>query len=160
MDSPFGSQSSPFINEIVKASQFIVQTVRDSYGFPKGVVVACGKDRLGCSLVNRSEDVRWQRLKPTQLPAIQRMLQKEIPWNLIVKSKAYKKAERADHAIAVPLFNRRIGILLALDSAKRNEISVWTEMVEEPRFACKRMPYDEELHDVLLSVYNRAQKHF
>jgi hypothetical protein len=144
-----------FVKDFLARNKVVIAYVRDVYGFRKGMVVALGPKTLGFSLVKKSEDVDYKRMKPHQLPTIQRMYHLGYPLEDIVESKAYQKCLNADGMIRVPRFNKDLAIYYAINSALSEEIKVeddGTFIFDE------RVPADIDLWNVIEIVAERALK--
>ena len=157
------------VKDFMSKNKIIVSYVRDVYGFKKGVVVALGKDKLGFSMVKQSEDIEWKRLKPWQIPSIQRMSTMGVSLEEIMFSPAFEKLEKDDHSVKVPLFNKQVGLMLAIDSALRSEIQFDGEEIKTSKVPTgidgvtktiwdNRFPQDKDLLRVIYFVRHRALK--
>jgi hypothetical protein len=110
------------VKDFMKRNKVAVSYVRDGFGFKCGVVVALGKDVLGWAMVNHDLDSEYKSLKPHQLPAIQKFVSKG---GLdVLNSRAYKKYSNVDGCVKVPIFNREVGLVIAINRALNNEIKI------------------------------------
>jgi hypothetical protein len=122
------------LKDFMKRNKMIIAYSRDVFGFKNGVVVALGLDRIGWSMVNNTADIKYKRMKPHQIPSIQRMVRVvedssggtyTVPdAEAILNSKAYKKLINAHGDIRVPEFNRELGLIHAIDRALNNVVVV------------------------------------
>ena len=136
------------VKEYLEKNKVIITYVRNDLGFKIGIVVAIGQDKIGWSLVNHRHDYEKRYLKPHQIPAIQKMLQrmkdykpgvldkdgKEIPFPKIdiFKSKAYRlyldmlrdTNWDATSEIPVPSFDREEGLRRAIEMAVNGTFKV------------------------------------
>ena len=153
------------VKDYMSKHKVLIAYVRDVYGFRKGAVVAISPTNLGFSMVKKSEDSDWKRVKPYQLPAVQRMTSlvrndngTEVPVFTaedIINSQAYQKCVRADHLIRVPRFDRKLALMYAIDSALANEIEVGEDGF---LYADDRVPADYDLWKALELLVERAKK--
>jgi hypothetical protein len=144
------------VSEFMSKNKVLVSYVRDAYGFRKGVVVALDKDKFGFSLVNKAIDVQWKRMKPYQLPRLQRLVQLGVGIEEIVGTEAYRKCVAADHMVRVPMFNKREGLQRAIDSALNGEITYKDGMMT----MANRVPMDSDFVKVLEATRVRAENYF
>jgi hypothetical protein len=151
------------VRDFMSKNKVLVSYVRDVYGFRKGVVVALGKDQLGFSLVHKRMDVDWKRVMPHQLPNVQRMMHFGEDAETIMNSEGYQKCLRNGGEIRVPKFDRKLGLMYAIDSAKRNEITFETAEDEDGLTSViinGRVPNDPDLINVVFATRERAMKFF
>jgi len=132
------------VKEYMARNKVVVAYVRDVYGFRTGIVVALSKNQLGYSMVNKSADVEWKRMKPYQLPTIQRMIHLDYSIVDIVESSAYRKCVQNDHTVRVPCFDRKLGLMYAIDSALNKEIQ-YNDETKEFITAKKVVGFNQEM---------------
>lgn len=167
------------IKDYMSKNKVLVSYVRDAYGFRKGVVVALGPTTLGYSLVNKSADVEYRDVKPWQLPAVQRMAaaKVEVDGKMVpafsasdvLASKAYRRASE-ELVVRIPLFDRKIGIMRAIDSALNEEIKVVDGKIvtaqkvvgynleTKTQVTESNIPKDKDFLDVIKVVAERASR--
>jgi hypothetical protein len=169
------------IKDFMKRNKVLVSYVRDVYGFRKGVVVALSATELGYSLVNKSADVGYEEMKVWQLPAVQRMAAAtckledgtKVPVysaENILQSKVLRKVAEDDNYVRVPMFNRKVGLHFAIDSAFDGEIKVVDGKITTAMSIVgfdnttgkhimeSSIPKDKDLWDVIRIVAERASR--
>lgn len=149
------------MNSLVRAyldqNKVLISYVRDVYGFLKGVVLATSASNFGFSLVHPRCDVTWKMLGPNQIPAIQRVLEAEGITPLdIFESKAYQSLKARSFHIPVPNFNRDIGLMFAIESAKRGDITI----KDGVQVMADHVPLDKDLVRTLNGAIRRAVKYY
>jgi len=152
-------KDSPALSRLLQETNALVSYVRDDFGYYKGVVVAIGKKKIGYSLVKLSRDVLWVRVKPHQLPVINKMFQEGHSLEEIAKTAPYQKCESEHHIVRIPQFDKRIGLLFALDSAMKSEIKWMDCGIDEPMFTSP-FPKDDDLRKVFAKMINRANRYY
>jgi hypothetical protein len=152
-------KNSPTLEWFLSQRKTLVAYVRDILGYRKGVVVALGKNQIGYSLVNLSEDVLWTRVKPHQLPAIQKMIQGKMSYDEIVKTAPYQRCINENHMTRIPKFEKRIGLLIALDSCLRSEVEWMATGLDEPMIMSD-VPNDADLKREIIKMIDRAGRYY
>ena len=116
------SMKNTFIREQLKTPH-ILTYVRDSLGYPKGVIIAFSKDNIGWSLVN-PDDSFWKIEKPHNVPAISHMLRKGMDWNAIVNTPVWKKLVNLGFMVKHPKFDKELGVIKAVHRAVSSKTKV------------------------------------
>jgi hypothetical protein len=147
------------IGEYMKSEKILIRYLKDIYGYRKGVVVALSPNHIGFSIVSSTE-CEYQRLHPEQLPVIKKMIHENRSLEEIVSSTPYRKCMRNQGVVRIPRFDLRTGFLLALDSARRQEVEIIDEVLEKPLIGCARLPHDPDLLKALLVMNERARKYY
>jgi hypothetical protein len=145
----------PLLKQYLSVNKVITQYIRDMNGYPRGIVVATGKNRIGWSLVS-SKDISLQRIDPTNIPVLKQLVERERPIEDIIRHKAYQKCIRDHSSVTVPRFNKDTGLLLALG---RSLISKLEEkdgkLLLEPA-----PPHDKELLTAISRMVARSRRYF
>ena len=113
------------VKDYIQKNRTAITYVHNSLGYPIGVVLCIGKDKIGYSQVNSLYDYKIvENLKLHQIPAIQRMeirIREGKTTESLFQSKAYRHYNEilsSGGYIKIPNFNRVIGLFKALKMAK------------------------------------------
>ena len=148
------------VKDYLKNNRVAINYVRNSFGYPIGIVLAIGRDKIGYSQVNTSDYTIKNDLKLHQLPAIQR-LENKIRYGLttesIFQSRAYKMYNEVlseDGYFTIPKFNRNIGLNIALTMAIDGGFDVreWLE------FNPGRQPLNFFMREAITNMIARSRK--
>jgi hypothetical protein len=146
---------NPTLKQYLSTNKVLIQYVKDINGYPKGLVVAISKEKIGWSLVS-TRDISLQRIDPMNIPVLKKLIEKKSPIADLVKHKAYQKCIRDHSSVTVPTFDKNTGLFIALG---RSLISKQEErdgkLVLEPAPA-----NDAELRAAISKMVVRSRKYF
>lgn len=142
--------------ELSSRKKLLLQYVFDECGFPKGAIVAVGRQKIGWSLVHRCLDIRWLRMNLLTLPAIQRRINQGATVQEILHSALARKWVRGAGAVRVPNFRKTTGRLLAL----RRALECREVVIEGGKVLLPKLPSDRELNQVFVVMASRAERYF
>lgn len=119
-------------NEYVKNAlkqKHIIQYIRDSYGYVKGVAIAFGKDQIGWALVAPSDRV-WKKEKIHNIPAVSHLLRQGKTWNDLIPTPLVQNILNRGLIMQVPLFDKEVGLNKAIHRALASRTHVKEAVVQ------------------------------
>lgn len=146
---------NPTLKQYLSTNKVLIQYVRDVKGYPKGLVVATAKDKIGWSLVS-TRDISLQRMDPVNIPVLKRLIEERSPIAEIVKHKAYKKCIKDHSSVTVPTFDRDTGFLIALGRSLISKL----EEKDGKLFLEPAPANDPELKAAISRMAVRAKRYF
>jgi hypothetical protein len=151
------------VKEYLKTHKVVITYVRNGFGFPMGVVIAIGKNKIGYSQVHHRHDYeKREDLQLHQLPAIQRMMQRIKDGKSqgdIFQSKAYQlyqdqlKLREWGEDFKIPHFDRNEGLRRAIEMAENGIFKV-DEWLEHPW----DKPLNNYMREAITDMIARSQK--
>lgn len=148
------------VKDYLKNNRVAINYVRNSFGYPIGIVLAIGRDKIGYSQVNTSDCIAKYDLKLHQLPAIQRLENKiRSGWTTesLFQSRAYKVYNEVlsdGGYFTIPKFNRNIGLNMALIMAINGEFDVREWLFFNP----ERQPLNFFMREAITNMIARSRK--
>ena len=143
------------LKQYLTTNKVLIEYVRDINGYPKGLVVATAKDKIGWSLVS-TRDISLQRMDPVNIPVLKRLIEERSPIAEIVKHKAYKKCIKDHSSVTVPTFDRDTGFLIALGRSLISKL----EDKDGKLFLEPAPANDPELKAAISKMAVRAKRYF
>ena len=146
---------NPTLRQYLSTNKVLIKYVWDVNGYPKGLVVATAKDKIGWSLVS-TRDISLQRMDPVNIPVLKRLIEERSPIAEIVKHKAYKKCIKDHSSVTVPTFDRDTGFLIALGRSLISKL----EDKDGKLFLEPAPAHDPELKAAISRMAVRAKRYF
>lgn len=143
------------LKQYLTTNKILVQNVKDINGYPKGLVVAISKSKIGWSLVS-TKDISLQRMDPMNIPVLKKLIEKKSPIADIVGHKAYQKCIRDHSSVTIPTFDVDTGLLLALGRSLISKL----EDKDGKLFLEPSPPNDRELLIAISRMAARAKRYF
>ena len=149
------------VKEYVKDHDILVSYLRNEYGYTVGVVVAIGKDKVGWSMVNMSEDYEYKNIQPHQLPVVQftkTQAEKEgVSFNMY-ELPAVKKLIRNDLMQKIPHFNKEEGLRRAIECAENGKVVIIDEDDEGEYYSLSgKVPLNSIMVKALVDMIRRSR---
>ncbi len=146
---------NPSLKQYLSTNRVLIQYVRDINGYPKGLVVATAKDKIGWSLVS-TKDISLQRTDPMNIPVLRKLIEKKSPIAHIISHKAYQKCIRDHSSVTVPTFDKDTGLFIALGRSLISKVEDKDgKLLLEPAPA-----NDPELKSAVSKTAVRAKRYF
>ncbi len=146
---------NPSLTQYLATNKVLVQYVRDINGYPKGLVVAISKDKIGWSLVS-TRDISLQRMDPVNIPVLRKLIENKSPIADIISHKAYQKCIKDHSSVTVPTFDRDTGFLIALGRSLISKL----EDKDGKLFLEPAPASDPELKAAISRMAVRAKRYF
>jgi len=144
------------VKNFLRSHKTLIQYVYNDFGYKYACVVATSPTNIGWSKVHHIDDVEVKEVQPWQLPSIQKLKRDSAPEDfpkLLLQSPAYKKLINAGRIVGIPLFNKELGLQVAINRALNKVVTIKDN---ETMFG--DIPNDEKLIYFILNMFRRAQR--
>ena len=152
------------VKYFLSKNKVLLQYVYDEFGFKYACVAAVGPGRIGWSMCHHTEDSILRRMKPHQLPRIQRLAltcesESEFAMEML-NSHAYKRLMNANGYVRVPQFKRERAIEEAVNRALADKVWVEGEVIDQTipvKTLAGEVPFDEQVVSILFQMDERSR---